>query len=1026
MNTSADVGHTSLADVDSIDTPPRVTPASSPLPRATTVTSRKESSKKPHRAGDDMEDIFDSQASSTAASTGRQAPAKEVSRGGHAAPHGTTAREGSGDSATTVTASATGSTVARTRVPSKENLYGHRSHSKKSPTQRTRSPNVQRGAPQWGKVSSPATLPYSTHPSTPALAQQYGAHMTADQPPNEINTPTPHVKGRTAEHILKTERDPAVSTDALLRRMKDKEKEFDEKIHTIHNTFQNAGEQLVVRDGIIAQLQDDLAQLRSEASHVRKDYQTREETLLLRVEDMMRELQEEQTRTKQHRRAADEEARQLRAALNTADKQLAQQQRVSDDLLRQLRTSDKALQEEKAKHAAALQDSRQIYEDKLTELQRVHSAVGKELVKAQTRSEEAEKDRAECQAKLLEHELDSRRQRSGDSRKTKTLVTENDALREEVEAVQLSMARLLLLMSEVPALADYLQWNELSSKFVFLGYPTQYFADGNAGNGFRTMSTSGRGKSTRSQRNDSRQTSPARRRAGGISSRSAEYRSGLDYSGVHLSPSSSSAAASPYYQDVNFSGSSFIGTGVEDGVYAGVASSLSKNVWLSGRWAQQMMDIIAAENIFTRLKRIKLLELEEAAQLSVQLPSARDVLEGRRPEKDYWIPYDVFIEAQKFKNKYYPKLPAMSHFYPFLIQLNRIWRAKLQDRLRVRQDDRRRPVSRQRSAVADSRSPHRRRAGDTTNEGEVSIRTTSRSVTASHLDAHRPEELLSELVHCEACLNEIQEEHHRLRRDVRLHVSSQKTRQLFHQYDELICRAHRSFGHMLRLADELYSDSSSAANRQAVTGEGDRAQARAAESLRDAQRQAQMAADIADAEDARDHLLCVVERTCERVCDVGDSLSTRMVSYYSDLHQLIHILHDHLRQLRARGDTNGEDNSSSTSTVSSNNNGDTQGAGGGATKQARRRKERNVELSHELRRALLEQYGTTEALRNDGASATLSPASGAIGVDSLLKLAASVLDFGNEVRKEVADASAALRNIAEQAMHEADPLQEDA
>ncbi|KPI84309.1 hypothetical protein ABL78_6632 [Leptomonas seymouri] len=1026
MDTSASVADTSLADVDSIDTPPRVTPLSSRLPKAASASSTKKTTKKTQRGDDDnMEDVFDSQPSSAADSTGRHSPAKEAGRS-HTEQIRKTGREGSGDSAATGTTS----TAARTLVPSKGSLYSHRSRNKRRTQRQTSSSSVERRTPQLGVAGTAAGLPFSAYPPSSVLAAQYGGQLFSDRSKTiskaaeaaAVNSSTQHVKGDITERIVCSERDPDVSNDTLRRRMLDKENEFDEKIQTIHHTFQNAGEQLVMRDSIIAQLQDELAQLRTEATRIPKDYQVREEKLLLRVEDMMRELREEQTRTKRYRRAADEEVKQLREALHTADKQLAQQQRVTDDILRQLRASDKAVQAEKVKHAAALQECRQIHEDKLTEFQQAYNALQKELVKSHTRSEDAEKDRAEWQAKLLQHELDSRRRHSGDSLRVKELVTANEALREEVEAVQLSMARLLQLMSEVPVLADYLQWNELSSEFVFLGYPTRYFANVNAGNASRMASPVGRGTSPRSQRYESRQTSPARRRAGGctggVSSFSTEERSGVDYNVVHPSPASSAsaAAAAPYYQDANVSGGSFTGTGVEDGVYAGVASSLSKNVWLNGRWAQQMMDIIASENNFTRLKRIKLLELEEAAQLSEQLPSAHDVLDGRRSEQDYWIPYAVFTEAQKFKNKYYPKLPAMSHFSPFLIRLNMIWRAKLQDRLRVRQGSRKRSASRRQSAAVDSRNSSHRRARGMCNEGEVISRMTSQSAVASQLGSRRSEELLSQLVHGEARLNEIRAEHHRLRRDARLHVSSQKALQLLRQYDELICGAHRSLGDMFHLADQLYTYSSNAANAQTGADEEDRTHTAAMESLHDAQLHAQMATDIAEAVNARDRLLCVVERTCERVCDVGDSLSTRMVSYYSDLHQLLHILHHHIRQLRTRGSTDGGERSSSSSSSSGGR------RGGGARTRAGRGEVEIPGLSYKLRSALREQYGTTETLVNDDAPASFSAGSSSIRVDSLLQLAASVLDFGNEVRKEVTDASAALRTISEQAMREAGQL----
>jgi hypothetical protein len=1050
MHTSANAGDTSLADVDSIDTPPRVTPAPSPLletaAAAATQPRHREGRRHEHEG---MDDVFSSQTSSSASVKRADSPGSN-NHGGFLMQQSRVLRESSTTSTVTGTASATTCTQssviasARTRVPSKEKLYGHRSNSRKGAAHRApASPHVESRTAASAAVSSNAATTLSAlPPPSVALAEQYGKEQKAEgsaRVPATVRLtpslslspvpaqPSPEVSER-QQHTDSREGDAAISTDALLRCMQNKEREFDEKIHVIHHTFQNAGEQLVIRDTIIAQLQDELAQLRTEASRIPKEYQAREEKLLLRVQEMMRELQEEQTRLESRRHIVEEEVAHLREALHTADQQLAQQQRVSDDLLRQLRTSDKALQEAKVRHAAALQESRQAYEDKLIEFQQAYNAAERELVKSHALHEEAERDRAECQAKLLEHELDVRRHNTTASLRVKELVVENDALREEVEAVQLSMARLLRLMTDVPALADYLQWNELSSEFVFLGYPTRYFANGNGVGGNRTVSPMHR-CSPRS----SRQTSPARRRradgGGGGAATSlfsaGDERSGvLDHTGMRRSPT---ASASPYYQDVTFSGGSAVGTGVDDGVYAGIGASFSKNVWLNGRWAQQMMDIIAAENNFTRLKRIKLLELEEAAQLSEQLPSARDVLEGRRPEQDYWIPYAVFTEAQKFKNKYYPKLPAVSHFYPFLIQLNKIWRAKLQDRLRVRQsDDRQRSVSRHRSssAAAVVVEPHhfrrcRTRDVVSNSDGDRSSQLAGRSLTASQLEARRSDMLLTQLIQCEDRVKALREEHHRLRRDVRLHVSSQRTLQLFRLYDELIRGAYETLEEVVQLANELYNSNIGDAQpqqQQQATETGSRKDARAAEALRNAQLHAQLTADIAEATDARDRLLCVVERTCERVCGVGDSLATRMLSYYSDLHQLIRILHHRIRQLRTRGSAEAVEECSSSNSTTSENSGD-------AAVAPRRAEQRNAEeATRRLRGALRKQYGATETVLGGKPDAPSSSPAGSIHVDSLLKLAASVLDFGDEVRKEVTNASAALRTVAEQAMRDAERL----
>lgn len=834
----------------------------------------------------------------------------------------------------------------------------------------------------------------------PSLARQYGENaaptraIAADVATASAEVTSHRQKSRVTKFLLDTEGDPSVSTDALLRRMQTKEKEFDEKIHQIHHTFQNAGEQLVVRDNIIAHLKEELAGLRAEVARIPREYQEREEKLLLRVEAMMTELSEEQKRAHHSRRAAEEEVRAVRDSLQAAEQQLAQQQHMSDDLLRQLRASDKALQEEKQRHATALAESRCAYEAKLNELQRTLRSMEKQVAKSQSRLEDMEKDRCQQQAKLLELQLSGRRRIASETGKAKELLAESDALRDEVEAVRFSMARLLRLMSEVPTLSDYLQWNELSSEFVFLGYPTRYFDTSYRGRGTSSLSPS--------RRTGSHGASPARRRAAAVAA-------GEDISFDKPGPSSHSSG---YYQDTNVSGISAGDTGVEDGVYAGVAASLSKNVWLNGRWAQEMISIISAENDFTRLKRIKLLELEEAAQLSEQLPSARDVLECRKPEHHYWIPYAVFIEAQKFKNKYYPKLPAMSHFSPFLIQLNKIWRAKLQDRLRIMQQQNYNQPQQlsqaRRSATGESRfaSRARTREGDVADQRNSAVsRLTSRGSVAP---LPKPGELFSEWARQEARMDEIHAEHHRLRREVRLHVSSQKGLQLFRLYDELVRDAHQTLGEVLRLAEDLYDS----ATAQRVSESEDRKRA-ASSALHETKQQAQASAEMADLAEARDRLLCVVDHTCQQVCDVGDSLSTRMMSYYSDLHQLIHMLHHHIRQARERSCHKTREQASSDGTRSAS-------SASSSTAPCSGRVSNTVlsteELQQRLRELLHDQYGTA---RGPGADTDHAAAPGAISSDVLLKLAASMLDFGEEVRREVTHATAALRVVAEQGMREA-------
>ncbi|GET92152.1 hypothetical protein, conserved [Leishmania tarentolae] len=989
--------NTSMADVDSIDAPPRVSPPTSPDVNPIATVQGKESDQRQQRW--DLDDIF--QPSPTADSHGADREIDPQRSGGRSST--------SSLSSCPVRIPLTSFAASRARVPSKEVLYRRRSGShqhRTSPSLASTTDIFIEGRGDGIHTRKEASQRDRQRTSSPAntgqsLARQYGENTASPRAISSglatasAKTPSHRRKSRVSKFLVDIEGDPSVSTDALLQRMQTKEKEFDEKIHQIHHTFQNAGEQLVVRDNIISHLKEELADLRAEVARIPNEYQEREEKLLLRVEAMMTELSDEQKHAHHSRRAAEEEVRAVRDSLQTAEQQLEQQQHMSDDLLRQLRASDKALQEEKQRHATALAENRCAYEAKLNELQRTFRSMEKQVAKSQSRLEDMEKDRCQQQAKLLELELSGRRRISSETVKAKELLTENEALRDEVEAVRLSMARLLRLMSEVPALSDYLKWNELTSEFVFLGYPTRYFNTSHRGRGTSSLSPS--------RRTGSHGASPARRRAAAIASWD-------DTSFEKTGPSSHSSG---YYQDTNVSGISAGDTGIENGVYAGVAASLSKNIWLNGRWAQEMISIISAENNFTRLKRIKLLELEEAAQLSEQLPSARDVLECRKPEHHYWIPYAVFMEAQKFKNKYYPKLPAMSHFSPFLIQLNKIWRAKLQDRLRIMQQqngNQPQPLSQpRRSATGEIRfsSRARTREGAVADKGSSTVsRLTSRSGITP---AAKPSELFSEWARQEARTDEIHAEHHRLRREVRLHVSSQKSLQLFRLYDELVRGAHQTLGEVLRLAEDLY-DSAMAPH---VSELEDRKRA-ASSALHEIKQQAQTSAEIADLAEARDQLLCLMDRTCQQVCDVGDSLSTRMMSYYTDLHQLIHMLHHHIRQARERSHHRMREQSTNDCTRSgSSASSSTAPCSGGVSNSGLS----TEELQQRLRELLHDQYGTSRGSGADSHHAGTAP--GEISSNALLKLAASMLDFGEEVRREVTQATAALRVVAEQGMREA-------
>ncbi|CAD2216913.1 hypothetical protein AGDE_05847 [Angomonas deanei] len=352
---------------------------------------------------------------------------------------------------------------------------------------------------------------------------------------------------------------------------------------------------------------------------------------------------------------------------------------------------------------------------------------------AQQSSEELQQANGATQTRLIEAELQLRNTVQQENKTCKTLWLQNQALQEEVEAVHLSNVRLLHLMSQVPVLKDYLEWNEINSEFVFLGYPTRYFHQQNSDDKF----------------NESGETT----------ARPSAKSNGKPH------PASTSLL--------------FNGTGVEDGVYAGV--SPSKNVWLSGEWADHLRLILSAENTFTRLKRIKVWELEEAARLCDNLPTGSDLLQCRRKDKDYWVPYKVFTEAQAFKNKYYPKIPALSHFYPFLMRLNHIWNDKLSDRtkaLKRENSQLKQKLSKLENSASDGSrflslpaNPH----SNHNNYREVAPRSNGMNRsnindTNIHYNNSNTYEVLLDI---SRELSALQREHEKLRREVRLRVTSQ-------------------------------------------------------------------------------------------------------------------------------------------------------------------------------------------------------------------------------------------------------------
>lgn len=857
------------------------------------------------------------------------------------------------------------SSLSASFAPSKEELYGNRRQRQRETARQHKAVlSDTQGAEEIKMYDAPVNF------SAPAAM--------------ETTATTAAPQSGYAHYVVEMESRDAPIADAVLQRVQATERAFDHKIHEIHDTFQNAGEQLVARDKIIARLQDELNALRMEAAKVPKDYQAREQQLLRRMQTVMDDLREERERTMEMHQKSVAEMRQLRNAVEVAERRAIQQQQTADSLMEQLRSSDKALYDLKHSYADDLEKNRYAYESKLREVQLEASAAEKKLARVKAMYQDVEKDRSDVHARLLEADLSASQWKSSEATKARALRVENQTLKDDVEASRLSIARLLHLMSEVPAFANYLRWNEMESEFVFLGYPTRYFPLTQTGRGSRSGGPGGNSEGT---------TSVERR---------AFNRSRSQYSPRRHEASSGRGGGGE--------------TGVDDGVYGGVPPSASKNMWLNGRFAQQLMEIIASENNYTRLKRIKILELEEAGQLSDQLPTARDVLECRRPEYDYWVPYEVFSEAQKFKNKFYPKLPAMSHFYPFLIRLNKIWRAKLQDRIRIlkRSDE----TNFSRSTSRGKRQIER----DVSTSGlsELGSRWLSRNqVDESKLKLPIKQDVYAVIANMEREIDGIEAEHHRLRREVRLHVSSQRSLRLFYAYDELVHCTHQRMKKLLDFLDGMHDQIAQQQQEQQrslpihgveqlVAQQDDFGGSRQAHRL-----------SRPKSSPEKYQLRKVLRHTCNEVCAVGDALSSQMMRYYSDLQQLIQILHKQIRELQGLSGSWGGLSApaspplgGSSATVWSNSStvpGQSSSVAGPEMGMASRAKGYGV---------LHSQYGTDANGVMDGELPASAPQTTSLPLDTLLKLSASVLDFGEELRREVEQARDALHVIADEALEE--------
>ncbi|CCW67604.1 unnamed protein product [Phytomonas sp. Hart1] len=646
----------------------------------------------------------------------------------------------------------------------------------------------------------------ATHDSKESNQKHVFSHTQDSQCGQKTKENTAAVRNQTT-----LETNPAENTefleigeDALLKRMRRKEKEFDTKIKEINQTFSSAGRQLVLRDDLIEELHREILELRGQLDDRNVDKQQSREgerRLMESIQNNTHKLQMAQSHSKL-------EKERLHTELDEYKSRCAVQQAQIEQLREELDESHRAARESKQHHTREIDKLRKHFHKQLSEISAQYNKMDREHAYLQENVQQAEKTQRHAQAKVLQAQFELRQQRDQGGETVKSLLQERDILQEKADVAHLSIARLLSVLSCVPDMQNYLTWNEINSEFVFLAYPIRYFPVNNK-NLRQTM------------RDTALENNRIHRRHDAVDKGDDDYVRGYDVN-----------TGQPLNIETNPQ------TGIEDGIYAGSTSfQKTKNIWLNGQWIKKLQEIIDSENIFTRLKRIKLMEMEEAAKLCNQLPTAQDVLQCRRQERDYWVPYEVFIEAQQFKNKYCPRVPALSHFYPFLMKLNTIWSRKLQERLRVLRKELQ--VAQQQVALQlknkqqspnslstmpiSQRYSHNTLYNDGTGTGLLvdTLDEEGRSSRLRNGRCHRSSRSPRQvhrgtfLLGASRNFNNLFNEHSRLRREVRLHITSQRSLSLFRYYDQLVKLAMNNILHLVQLCEQKGKEDSSRGERRA-------------------------------------------------------------------------------------------------------------------------------------------------------------------------------------------------------------------
>lgn len=328
-----------------------------------------------------------------------------------------------------------------------------------------------------------------------------------------------------------------------------------------------------------------------------------------------------------------------------------------------------------------------------------------------------EKDDVEKQARqaLLElHDLRSKKDNRALVDVQEVYEKEQQVLRleEQLQSAHLNNARLLRLMAEVPELHDIIRFNEVTQDFVFVGYNSLLGEQDVPADALVPPRGLEEDISCRAAAAEARSGRPVTGGAFGVIAGVGGTRNSL------LRSSARSSGA----------------------LFAGVPNAM-----------RHLHDAIRDENHALHRNGIKLSDAATSSSSTgagVLPPPSNNLVECKSHERYYWIPRAALVEAQDFREAYFPRL-SLKVFFPFLVRLNQIWRQK-------------------QSAMCRDRSKER----------SVSVRKTR----SASLPSHRREDYEQETAR-RMELDMVAKELDSLRREVRLRVSSKVAQQLCKQYD---------------------------------------------------------------------------------------------------------------------------------------------------------------------------------------------------------------------------------------------------